>query len=623
MGQFPWKLTAGAIEESFQRKLGGYRVELRSEFGVARPDFTSLHIAHQPLTPKSTQGEPMTTERVRNHELEEFSLAALRLALPGKWVIHEFKRDYGIDVQLELFDERGMALGLRAYGQLKATDGSEDDDELSLDRDHLEYWSSHSDPVLLLRYFSATQSFQWCWLHEVAWSMKPWAGSLSVVRFLRPWSRDASAAEVATFLRERGQVLASRLLPPFAVSIHSRTLPQEIVVEMSVNAGELVDPRTFRVVAGDLPDAAFKVFVERKSIATTHLGAPGIVVTLDGQEDDLPSLVWLLIFLTACRYDRVLVARLLAQRHFNVLERVASGSLVVSLAEATTFALGLKQAAAVLKPFQAADTEAHSLRVAMTCMGTFRGATRFGELTEWAELLAEVHEIEKDERKASIAYSRGNALCSLGRWDEAVEMFQAAAISDPSYRERPYFVCEFAGSLFESGQYAEAARQYRFALELGEGARTRYLLGDALFCHGEFAAARVELLGAISAGLDGDSQTHADLIAEMCAEMVDDWGLPEVLQAVKYGGDTEVLSGLARQTGQDFEDGLSTLLATYASDGYFHFNAAHTCRLSGRLDLAVYRYFHCALRQRVDAEAWALGIASVSLSPKNVLHSRA
>ena len=36
----------------------------------------------------------MTTEKVRNHELEEESLAALRFALPRKWTIHEFRRDY-------------------------------------------------------------------------------------------------------------------------------------------------------------------------------------------------------------------------------------------------------------------------------------------------------------------------------------------------------------------------------------------------------------------------------------------------------------------------------------------------------------------------------------------------
>lgn len=571
-----------------------------------------LYSPQLPTQPENKLNRPMTTERVRNHELEDLSIAALRLALPAKWVIHEFKRDYGIDVQLELFDESGMALGLRAYGQLKATDGSEDDDKLSLDRDHFEYWSSHSDPVMLLRYFSGTRSFQWCWLHEVAWSMKPESDSLSVVRFLRHWNCDTSANEVATFLRERGQVLASRLLPPFTVSIQSRTLAPEAVVQMSVDAGEIVDGRTFQVVAGDLPDAAFKVFVEHKSIATTHLGAPGIVVALDGRDLDLHSLVWLLIFLTACRYDRVLVARLLAQRHFNVLDRVASGSLVASLAEATTFALGLRQAAAVLKPFQTADTEEQSLRNTMTFMGSFRGASRFGELTEWAELLGEVYAAEKNERKASIAYSRGNTLCRLGCWHEAVEMFYAAAVCDPSYLQRTYYLCELASALFETGQYEAAAGQYRCALALGAGSRARYLLGDALFCLGEFAAAKEELIGAIGAGLDGESHSSAALILKLCAEMVDDWELPKVISEVRYGGETDLLNDLERQTGRGFLDGLSDLLATYALDGYFHFNVAHTCRQAGRVDIAAYRYFHCALRQRWDAEAWALGIASAA-----------
>lgn len=280
------------------------------------------------------------------------------------------------------------------------------------------------------------------------------------------------------------------------------------------------------------------------------------------------------------------------------------------LADATTFALGLRQAAAVLKPFQAADTQEQSVRAAMTFVGTFRGATRASELPVWAELLAEAYEGERGERKASIAYSRGNALCSLGRWDEAVEMFRAAAINDASYRQRPYFLCEFASALFEGGQYEEAATQYRCALGLGEDARTRYLLGDTLFCQGKFAAARSELVAAISAGVDADSQAHAALIAKMCVEMVDDWALPEVFRKMKYDGDTAVLVELACLTGQDFEDGLSTMLATFGSDGLFNFNAAHTCRLAGRADLAAYRYFHCALRQRSDTEAWVLGIAS-------------
>lgn len=55
----------------------------------------------------------MTTKRVRNHELEELSLAALRFELPPTWVIHDFRKDYGIDVQLVIFEADGAATGLR------------------------------------------------------------------------------------------------------------------------------------------------------------------------------------------------------------------------------------------------------------------------------------------------------------------------------------------------------------------------------------------------------------------------------------------------------------------------------------------------------------------------------
>lgn len=552
----------------------------------------------------------MTTQRVRNHELEDFSLAALRLALPSKWVIHEFKRDYGIDVQLELFDENGMALGLRAYGQLKATDNLEDDDKLSLDRDHFDYWSSQSDPVLLLRFFSANQSFQWCWMHDVAWSMKPAAGSLAVARFLRGWDRETSAKEVATFLKQRAQVLASRLLPPFTVSVQSRTLPPDTVTGLAQRAGDLVDSKTFHILSGDQPDSAFKVFIDRASVSTSFFGTAGVVVALDGEQEDLPSLLWLLIFLTACRYDRVLVARPLAQRHFDILARAASGPLIASLAEAMSFALGLKLAVALLKPFEASDEHPLKMWKPLTFLGLFSGATLFGELAEWAELLAEAYRHVAEDERASVAYSCGNALCSLGRWDAAVAMFQAAASSDPSYLERQYFLHELAGSLFESAQYAEAEKHCRLALELSDGPQTRYLLGDALFCQGEFAAARAELLAATAAGLDESSRVHATLIAEMCAEMCDFWGLPTVVQTAPYDGSTAELEALARLEGNDFAGGLKALLAKFGSDGFFNFNAAHMCRLAQSKDLTSYRYFHCALRQRQDAEAWALGIAS-------------
>lgn len=100
-------------------------------------------------------------------------------------MVHDFRKDDGIDVQLELFDKDGLSTGLRSYGQLKATHKPDEDDALAIDRDHFEYRAAHTDPVLLLRYYAGTEQFSWCWLHDVAWSLKRDAQSLRIHVFLR------------------------------------------------------------------------------------------------------------------------------------------------------------------------------------------------------------------------------------------------------------------------------------------------------------------------------------------------------------------------------------------------------------------------------------------------------
>lgn len=188
----------------------------------------------------------MTTRRIRNHELEELSLAALRFVLPPKWVIHDFRRDYGIDVQLELFDKDGLATGLRCYGQLKATDNPDDDDALALDRGPFEYWAAHTDPVLLLRYYASTGQFSWCWLHDVAWSLKPDARSLSVVKFLQQWDKIGTAKSIRDLLQLRSRAFTERQCPPFEVSIRGDDVAIENLAAIADTANRSVDSGIFR-----------------------------------------------------------------------------------------------------------------------------------------------------------------------------------------------------------------------------------------------------------------------------------------------------------------------------------------------------------------------------------------
>ncbi|WP_175794638.1 DUF4365 domain-containing protein [Burkholderia ambifaria] len=552
----------------------------------------------------------MTTQRVRNHELEDRSLAALRLAVPPKWVIHDFRRDYGIDVQLELFDANGFATGLRCYGQLKATDNAEDEDKLSLDRDHFEYWSSHTDPVLLLRYYEETQTIHWCWLHEIAWSLKPNADSLSVVRFLRAWDRVASPKEILDFLTKRSEVVASRLLPPFAVSIVSASLDAPALVALAEGVANSVSGKSFEVFSGDRPDAVLKVFVENSAVATTHLGLPGFAVSLDVADPDINALIWLLIFLTACRYDRILAGRPLAKRHLPLLMKGATGSLLAPTADAIAYALGVEEAADKLELFKPVASIDAQIKHGVVFGVLFSAAHRYGQADEWVDLLHHARGSSEDRKQnASISYSLANALAATGRWDEAVDAFRSASDYDDDYLLRPYFHHELATALFESRDYVGAVAQCKRALEIEDDLRTRYLLGDALFCMGEFSLSLCELESVMERDLGTDSLPHAALLVVLCFDLVERWHIENGgAENNQYAGEVDALEALATRQAGDFDSMYCSLLAAHSRDGLFHFNIGHTCIVAGNYRAAALRYFHCGLLQRSDAEAWALGI---------------
>ena len=60
--------------------------------------------------------------RHRTHLLEEESFFELKKKLPKEWVIREKPKDYGIDVEIEIFNSKGRYTGLVFWIQLKATD---------------------------------------------------------------------------------------------------------------------------------------------------------------------------------------------------------------------------------------------------------------------------------------------------------------------------------------------------------------------------------------------------------------------------------------------------------------------------------------------------------------------
>ncbi len=553
----------------------------------------------------------MTTKRVRNHELEELSLAALRFELPPKWVIHDFRKDYGIDVQLEIFETDGHATGLRCYGQLKATDNAANEDVLSLDRDHFEYWCAHKDPVLLLRYYADTRNYSWCWLHDVAWSLKPDAQSLSVTKFLKPWDKSNSPKTIQEFLGQRSRAFTERQLPPFVVSVRSSTETLVTLLEVTNTLNKLGNLSAFQFEAESLMPAAFEISLLPSGIVCSHLGLPGVMVDEIGDASHfaIANTILLLVFLTACRYDRVLVARPLAENCFGLLLKAAGERFFFPLIDSVVYAIGLKNATDLFHSERGSEvSEANS---ALFLGVAYVAAQRYGQIDQWVSMLREqLAESTVGAHRAAAAYSLGNALSNQDQWAEALNMFRLAAEDLPDYLERGYFRREFGAALFENGRFAEAVEQYRAAIGLEPLPRLHYLLGDVLFSAGEFSEARAELDKALTAQLDERDYLMASLLRELCHEFVEGWKINCLAPVAADAGGIDVLQSLSVDELKDLPTAFLPLMQKYGADALFNFNAGHVALKNEQYVLAAYRFLNCASRQRGDSEAWAMAVSA-------------
>lgn len=107
-------------------------------------------------------------KRHRNHQLEAESVRELQSKLPSTWVYRTLTDDYGIDGEIEIFDDDGTATGKKFLLQLKATDESDLKKalKLRLPVEKANYFDSLNLPVLIVRYLAKGKNIYTRWFHS-------------------------------------------------------------------------------------------------------------------------------------------------------------------------------------------------------------------------------------------------------------------------------------------------------------------------------------------------------------------------------------------------------------------------------------------------------------------------
>jgi tetratricopeptide (TPR) repeat protein len=553
------------------------------------------------------------TNRTRNHILDEISISFLRGVFPDSWVIHTFTRDNGIDIQVELFAENGQRTGIRFYGQVKATDNDIDDDVLSLDRSHFEYWSGHSDPVALIRYFDKTKTVCWCWLHDVDWLLNQGKKTVNVVGSLKVWDVNFSQMEIEKYLHDRRKALFEPFLPPYQISIsnfqNTETNSSNLVTKIS----EKINSKSFRVLPSNVNAGHFQINIDNKKISCNFSGLSGFVFHYKNRisEEEFVDCILLAIFFCSCRYERILFARTFVNILIVSLYKSTKNDLRLIFLDLVIFSLGIKAAKNILLPVFSLESDSASawFEFYEVCG---QAAWKYGERYACIELLEEwnIRGAPFPNNAGSIAYSLGNLLSHEGRWNDASSAFEVALMKDKYYEGRSYFWVESGAAKFEAGDFKVAASLYSKALKLEHSIETEWRYADALFNSGEFESAHSILVNIIERE-EMRENSYAFLIFLVCKDLLQVWHIRHqniVHGLFKYDVNFENIECFVNET--EAYKCILNMLKENALDAYLNFNLGFLASKSGFYKIAMYRYLSVALCQRNDGEAWRGAVSS-------------
>ncbi len=106
-------------------------------------------------------------KRIRQHIIEDESESILKSIIPSEWVLRKLTPDYGIDYNVEIF-ENNQSTGIHFFVQLKGTDKKSTDGNISfrLDKKYIDYFGKVSIPILFV-YISVKSNIAWAkWLNS-------------------------------------------------------------------------------------------------------------------------------------------------------------------------------------------------------------------------------------------------------------------------------------------------------------------------------------------------------------------------------------------------------------------------------------------------------------------------
>ena len=543
--------------------------------------------------------------RPREHELEQESIDAFKALLPRTWIMRRKDQDYGVDLEVEIFDADKLATGLVFNVQLKGTDDPQKARSVTLRTGALEYFDSLKVPTLVVRYGSPEESIYSQWHpnlrrgREIADDQQSFTYTFSESE---RWAADTPAAIERTLRVMRAIETAGRAASiPIELKIGELDADARWIVEGAVHDVIESAPDTLRRTEGspllsitiEMSAETCRVGIDCLTSCTFGIDAPDRA----GLATQILYAIAMLLTRQRLSSQAERVARALLERGESIVEPSAAFDAVKALAGD----LGAAVELAILNGLHRQDNAYFGPMVLLLMRVPQSGPMRDPAVERFYDAARNWAHGENVTSEAAACYSYANFCSSRRNYPRALRFFNEARKLRPEYCRSDYFLGELGACLFGATRYRSSANVYALQAKLAPSTAINKLhLGDALLFSGQLAQA----LEAYQQAIDVDTADALLVYETSLKSWLSQWLINLVGTDLAPARRTEAI-GLDDRS----EDELRQLLREVdALHELIHFNLGVNSSRNGQHAEGFPHFLLCAFKQSGDDEAWANAI---------------
>ncbi|AUC23226.1 hypothetical protein BTO15_14485 [Polaribacter sejongensis] len=554
-------------------------------------------------------------KRVNQHEIEDISRAKFQLALPRKWVFRDKSKDYGIDGEVELFDNAKTPQGLVFWVQLKATESTEKSIILNVDFsiETLQYYKTLDIPILLVRYSDSDDTIYVKWIHNVdLFFSKKEAKTFRIKLSEDDKWLETTNKKIENYLKKIRNLKSGLFSFPIPISIIIKetkindTSKRIILTQLKKQLQEYTDFVTFSedensLIEITLSKKELKINISELSGCSFHSID---IIKKDNFSTEITKNILLGIAIGLIKLNQIEYAgKIIFENNLEsiLLEKTELLEFCLAPLFNSTF---LKNTLSLVGKIL--DDEKFIGLNLMTQINLLLVSNSKSErinkiIEDFLKLRLEKTIVNTDKQQIGIShYNIGNHFSGRGEFEKSIYHYNLARKYAPIYLDQFYFFNEIASMLFRSGKYKMASKLYSKSLELKEDNSTMALYADSLMYAGEYTNALVYF----NKYLDhSEKPVDEFLLKTICLQsIINDYGIEHQIRNGKEASKFADLSLIKKS-----ENPITTLNKALKYDmlsGLAWFNLGISYTDIKDKYKATFSFTMAGLTQNNDIEAW-------------------